>query len=302
MSNRIRYMLALIALSLGWASLLPSMSFAAEQGQPALAGQTTHDVIRFAPEKDYGPFVFEDASGQIAGLSVDILKAISDTQGLRIINLPAQNLSLILEQAKRGEVDLISSLRPTPERLAYLRFSRPYVEIPAVLISGVGAKDWLSLLDLSAQVVAVGKGYGVESFVREKFPLVYWLAVADDIEALKEVQSGKAQAAVVDLASYHFNRSHFKEDAFQIHGRVGFQYPLSFAYPKEKPEIGEAIEQGLSKLSVARRDALVMRWLGAETQDYVDNSTATLMKLAISGVLIAAVLTLVAVLRKKAVL
>ena len=34
--------------------------------------------IRFAPEKDYGPFVSETAAGGVEGLSIDMLAAIKE--------------------------------------------------------------------------------------------------------------------------------------------------------------------------------------------------------------------------------
>ena len=264
-------------------------------------------IIRFAPEKDYGPFIFEDSGGRITGLSMDILTIISQKQNLQLKILPAQTLATILEQARLGEVDLISSLRPTPERLEYLRFSRPYVSIPAVLIgradrSAAGnSQPHLTLAALSHQPVAVGRGYGVESFVRKKFPAVKWFAVADDLLALQTLQAGVVQAAVVDLASFNFLRKNFPDQSFQIQGRVGFEYPLSFAYPKDKPEIGEVIELGLRQLPLTQRDALVQRWVGSETQDYVGEERGRLLWIATAVIALAAVLAMFALLKKKGV-
>ena len=90
--------------------------------------------IRFAPEKDYGPFVYQTADGKVVGLSIDILEALKPGLDSPVQVLPPQSLAVILEAAKRGEVDLISSLRPTPERSAYLAFTSPYVQVPAVLV------------------------------------------------------------------------------------------------------------------------------------------------------------------------
>jgi ABC-type amino acid transport substrate-binding protein len=127
---------------------------------------------------------------------------------------------------------------------------------------------------------------------------VQWLAVADDIAALQAIESGTAKAAVIDLASYHYNLKKFKKDLFLIQGRVGFEYPLSFAYPKEKPEIGQLIELGLSQLSVTQRDAMVQRWVGSESNDYIDSRTAWLIKIALAGLLIALALAFVALIKK----
>ena len=70
--------------------------------------------LRFAPEKDYGPFIYETHEGQVEGLSADFLNAMAAQGELQIDTLPAQPLAAILEAARQGQVDLISSLRPTP--------------------------------------------------------------------------------------------------------------------------------------------------------------------------------------------
>lgn len=77
-------------------------------------------AVRFAPEADYPPFVYADRDGQIRGLSVDLLRAIAPRAGLDIQTLPPRDLADILQGVKTGEVDLVSSLRPTPERSSFL--------------------------------------------------------------------------------------------------------------------------------------------------------------------------------------
>ena len=47
---------------------------------------------------------------------------------------PSVRFALTTLPAQRGEVDLVSSLRPTPERAAYLAFTAPYVQVPAVRV------------------------------------------------------------------------------------------------------------------------------------------------------------------------
>jgi ABC-type amino acid transport substrate-binding protein len=58
--------------------------------------------IRFAPEKDYGPFVYQTAEGRVEGLSIDILDAVKSGLDAPVLMLPAQPLAAILEAARRG--------------------------------------------------------------------------------------------------------------------------------------------------------------------------------------------------------
>jgi ABC-type amino acid transport substrate-binding protein len=219
--------------------------------------------VRFAPEKDYGPFIYQDEQGQIHGLSWDILQAIADPAALQIQTLPANSLASILESAKLGQIDLISSLRPTAERSEYLSFTHPYVAVPAVLIARDDGAA-IDLISLQGKSVAVGRGYAVEAFVREKFPNIAWLAVNDDRQALLLLKQGKVDALVADIASVVFIAKAEQYQQWRVVQNIGFQYQLSFAYPKAQVEIGQRLNQALLSMPLSQREALLARWLNPE--------------------------------------
>lgn len=228
--------------------------------QPAAFGESTIRA-RFAPEADYGPFVFRADDGTIRGMSIDFLTLIAKKGGIDIHYLPARPLNEILDAARAGEVDLISSLRPTPERASYLDFSRPYVSVPAVTIGRASGDDLPVLAQLSGRRVAVGKGYAVEAFLRERYPEIQWIAVTDDTEALVKVSDGEVAAAVTDAASARFVMARKRLTGLAIGEAVGFEYSLSFAFPKDRRELGEALDDGLRAISKIERQSILDRWM-----------------------------------------
>ena len=221
--------------------------------------------IRFAPERNYGPFVFEADDGSVQGLSVDLLEALAPLAGLQLVMQKARPLAEILEAARRGEVDLISSLRPTPERAAFLNFTHPYVSVPAVLVTLPGPVS-LRLSDFSQRRVAVGKGYAVEAFGRQQYPEVDRVPTHDDADGLRRLSAAQVAAVVCDVATAHFYAEQLGLPALQIHASIGFEYPLSFAYLKSRPDIGERLEEGLRLLPQARLLAVTERWLEGREQ------------------------------------
>jgi ABC-type amino acid transport substrate-binding protein len=229
--------------------------------QACAAGARQGPAVRFAPEKDYGPFVYQDEAGVVRGLSVDFVHEIAAAAGLQVATLPARHLSEILALARQGDVDLISSLRPDPERAAYLGFTRAYVSVPAVLITKADAPGNATLAAYGGRPVAVGKGYGVEAFARQAFPAVHWVPVGDDGEALQRLQSGDVSAVVADIASFSFISRQRGLAGLQAHADIGFHYALSLAYRKDWPELGDLLEQGLRAMPQARREAILQHWL-----------------------------------------
>lgn len=220
--------------------------------------------IRFAPEREYGPFVFETADGKVRGLSVDLLDAMRPMLTEPVTTLPAQPLARILEAAQRGEVDLISSLRPTPQRSAYLSFTAPYVKVPAVLVLPQGINP-ARLADLRGQRVAVGRGFAVEAFVHKAYPDILWQAVPDDLAALQGVLRGDYQAAVADIASMSFVVREHQLRGLQVGEPVGFEYALSFAYRKELTAFGQQLQSALQRLDPHLRQQIMDRWIDHRT-------------------------------------
>lgn len=229
----------------------------------SLAWIKQHPVIRWAPEQDYGPFVYVDQQGTPLGLSVDFLQLIGQKTGLQFSATKARPLSENLELAKRGELELITSLRPNPERAAYLGFTSPYVSIPAILVVKGGMSSRTSLADMAGKKVAVGKGYAVEAHVREHFRQVQWVAVPSDKDALQQLVAGQVDGLVADVASIHFVAQQSGNPAVVQAARVGFEYPLSFAWRKDMPQLGELLQQGLQAISLEEREKLSARWMPA---------------------------------------
>lgn len=226
--------------------------------QAWLVGQAP---IRFAPERDYGPFVYVENDGTLAGLSVDYLRAISRVTGLPVTYLPAAPLDSNLALARQGQVDLVSSVRPTPERSVYLGFTTPYVSIPAVVVTRRDGNAPASLDRYAGLKVAVGRSYAVESFVRSRFPAVEWIPVQDDLEGLNGVRDRRFVAAVADTASVHFILKRHGIEGLLARDPVGFEYSLSFAYRHDWPMLGAILEQGLRAITPAERQSLHDKWV-----------------------------------------
>lgn len=252
-----------------------------------------HPAVRFAPEQDYGPFIFTGADGAVGGLSWEFLELVVKRTGLDIRVLPAAPLQDILVLARQREADLVSSLRPTPERARYLSFTPPYVSVPAVLVVRDGGEDPESLADFVRRRVAVGTGYAVESFVRERHPGVSWVGVVNDAAGLRELVSGNVEGVVADAASVRFAMAREQLTGLRIAGPVGFDYQLCFAYRSDWPALGKILEAGLLNVSAHERRSLYERWVAPYDPSSSDTRHVWTERIAFAALLVAALLAAV---------
>jgi ABC-type amino acid transport substrate-binding protein len=240
------------------AAVLPSL--AAPPAHPARAWLSAHPAVRFAPEAAYGPFVFARPDGTVAGLSVDLLAALANRVGMHFNMLAAQPLSQILDDVRAHRADLVSSLRPTPQRSAFLRFTHPYVEVPVVV--AVRKPQRTLLKALAGRPVGVGQGYAVETFVRQRYPSVGWVPFADDEAALRALAAGGIDAAVLDVASLAHVTQMLGIDSIDVSEGVEFRYPLSFAVRHDWPDLADILDEGLAAMPRSAREHIIERWFG----------------------------------------
>ena len=263
------------------------------------AGAAQAQEVRFAPEADYGPFIFQQADGEIAGLSLEFLQEISRNAGLTLNILPAKPLADILNDVAQGQVDVVSSLRPTPQRAKYLGFTKPYVQIPAVVVGRSNSSRRLELAALAGAKVAVGKGYAVEAFVRRAYPHIRWQAMPSDSVALHQLLVGEVDAVVADIASVSFIVKQEALEGLQLGTTVGFDYPLSMAYRKEDKALGQALERGLAAIQQPQRLAILNRWMPNDALPRQQQGGLTPQTLGLFGLLLAALLAAWALWRRQ---
>lgn len=259
---RIAFALSVVALSglcLGGASARAASGVKLTSDEQAWL--QAHPVIRVAPEADYPPFVFVDEDRQLAGLSVDYLRLVESQLGIHFTMMQPDSLAPNLRRAQTGEADVITSLKRTVEREAYLRFTAPYVEVPAVLLV---RKDYAGTFDPSAftgERVAVGKGYAVHRFLQHAYPALHLVPEQNDAEVLHSLASGKVEAAVVDAASATYQMNALGIDNLRMVRDIGFVYPLSLAVRKDWPQLAGILDKALKSVPVEQRRDMYERWI-----------------------------------------
>jgi ABC-type amino acid transport substrate-binding protein len=257
-----------------------------------------HPQIVWGLEKDYPPYMFINQQQQPAGLSYDLLQMLQSRTGINFKASEPQSLNQLLEAAKARQIDIITSVRPTPERAEYLAFTAPYVEVPVVLALRSDQDSALGLKQMTGKAVAVSQGYSVEPFVRKNFPEVQWQAMANDLEGLQALLQGKVDGAVIDIGSASDLIKTHNLQGLQLGDGIGWKYELSIGYRKDWPELGAILEAGLQSLSIRDRKTLFNPWLSPEEKGRIAGSS-TLEIIALLALLLAAGLLILARWRRR---
>src|SRR5690606_26717106 len=98
---------------------------------------------------------------------------------------------VLLDQLKRGELDLAPGMTPSTQREEHLLFTRPFLASLIGIWVREADEETGTVEDLAGRVVAVEEGYYLADLLAEKYPDVRQLPVASTLEALKAVATNR---------------------------------------------------------------------------------------------------------------
>jgi two-component system cell cycle sensor histidine kinase/response regulator CckA len=233
-----------------------------------------HPLIRLAPDAQYPPFSFINARGEHAGISADYVALLEQKLGIRFAIEEGRILKENLPRAKNREVDVITSLTQTTERSRYLLFTKPYIEIPAVLVERKGDSSPLTMQTMRGLRTAVSENYAVQSFLAERDPQIPLVPRPDDVACLRSLANHEVDAAALDLVSAYYIIESEAISNLRLSGETGFQLRLSLACRNDWPLLRQILDKGLAQISPEERRAIIQRWIHLERAPLFDRHMA----------------------------
>lgn len=257
-----------------------------------------------ALENDYPPFLYYE-NDMPKGISYDYAKLISNKLGYKLTTTEPKQLRQNLDDVKNNEANLLSDITKTPEREAYLDFSKPYVETPAVIIGRKNEQTKWSEKHSNENInVAVGKSYGVVSYLKNKYPKADFIEFSSDTEVLDAVALGATEIGVLDESSLSYLLQKKPLSNIEVIGHTGFNYSLSFAVSKENKNAIPLINQVIDNISPKERSDIFSKWISSlpvEKESDVQSTIPTYVSYVLIGLPIALLLTfvIIIILRKQ---
>ncbi|MDX1823318.1 MAG: transporter substrate-binding domain-containing protein, partial [Thiohalomonadales bacterium] len=219
-----------------------------------------HPVIRVAADPDYAPFQFKNDAGQSVGVANDYLALISKRLGVRFEYRQPDSWAQALQMIKNHEADMVAVATETPERLAYMRFTAPYVDFPDVIITRSGEKV-SSLEELHGKHLLTIKGFGINEFLREHHPEIE-LRMAEDVQTLLgRVSTGEADAGVLNLATTSYAIGKWKITNLHISSLTDFSYKLALASRRDWPMLNHLLSKALATITEEERQQVFRKWI-----------------------------------------
>jgi PAS domain S-box-containing protein len=242
---------------------------------------SAHPVIRIAPDPVFPPIEYIDAAGVHRGFTADVFALIAERLDVRFTVVPLPSWETVLQKARDGEIDVITAAQETPERLGYLLFTSPILDIPNVIIARADVQGTLDLAEMQGKRVAVTRGYALQEYIAAGFPGIVLVPTVNDLAALEAVAFRHVDAAVVNIAvAAHLIGTHGISN-LRVAGDSRRSNSLSIAVRRDLPVLHRIMEKGLATVEDEERADLLRRWMGSSLDGTFH--TAEMMRLVLAA-------------------
>jgi len=226
--------------------------------------------IRIGSDIDYIPMDFINRWGEHDGISEDFFRLIEKKLGIRFKRIKAHSWSELLEMARRGDVDILKCVVESPERAEYLEFTRPYLSIPSVIVSGREIDDEsMTLDDLKGKKVALNKGYYIHELVRHHYSGINVITAESNQQLFKMIASGSVEYIITELPTLTYFVRKFGITNLKIAGETGVEYRLSAGGRKGLPVLNRILMKAIESVTDKEKEDITSRWISVQYRRYL---------------------------------
>ena len=221
-----------------------------------------HPELRLGVDASWPPFEFRDKEGQYQGLAADYIALIQERLGITLKPVEPSSWSQVLEQVRHNQIDLLPGIMSTPERQAYLSFTRPYLDFPIVILAHEGGPQPRTLKDLYGLKIAVVENYAPHELLRAHHPDLNLVAMPNVSSALQALATDAVDAVVGDLASSIWSLRQLKLDGLYVSGETPYRYQLAMAVPRGDAVLVGILDKVMADMTNAEINHIQQRWVG----------------------------------------
>ncbi len=150
-----------------------------------------HPVIRVAQDPSWAPVEFADEHGNPTGISNDYLTLVEHRLGITFQRERNLSWQEAYARLKRWEIDMTTSVTPTAERTNFWIFTRPYLEIPIVIIAPKDITYIANMHELAGKKIGAVDGYVIADWLAQDYPDIKLVRVKNVEEGLHLLQTGE---------------------------------------------------------------------------------------------------------------
>jgi len=245
------------------------------------------DSVSVCVDPDWLPFEMLNARGEHEGIAADLLRLVAERAGLPLQIVPTRDWDASVAASKAGRCQLLSFLNQTPERDAWLIFTRPLFTDANVLIARDEHPHVVNLSALTGASVALPSGTSVEEHIRHDFPQLRIIRSETDAQALMMVSEGKADLTIRSLTVAAYTIRHDGWLNLKIAGQVsGFDNQFRIGVLNSEPLLRDILDKAIATVTPVELNQIANRHVPIRVETATDYRLVVQMVVVFSVVLL----------------
>lgn len=232
-----------------------------------------HPVIRVGVDPNFAPYEWLDKNGNYVGIAIDYLQHLETVMGVRFEIVRDKSWSESQDMAKRGQLDMLSSMVKTPDRSQYMIFTEPYRETQLIIIDNGQGGFIGDLAHLAGKRVALEKGYFAKELLEKNYPQIKLVFADNTDEALRLVVEGEADAYVGDAGATNYAIKKNDLSSLRFSGQTEYTSAQSFVVTKNNAELATILSKVMGSISREESEVIFNRWLGMRIEQGIKTKT-----------------------------
>jgi diguanylate cyclase (GGDEF)-like protein/PAS domain S-box-containing protein len=210
--------------------------------------------------------------GKHRGMTADYLAHFRKFVGLPMEFVKSYSWKDSLAAGKEGRCDLFSLIMKTSEREAYLDFSKPYMSIPLVLVTGINQAYIADLTGLNDKRIGIAEGFAIKPLLEQQFPSLVFVDVKDAQDGMRKVSRGElfGYADALPVVGYLIQQTYLGE--MKVSGRFQENWELGLGTDKQQPLLNSIFNKAIQQISLEQHQSIQNRWISINYQPSVDYS------------------------------
>jgi two-component system sensor histidine kinase/response regulator len=233
---------------------------------------TQHPVIRLGVDNAWPPLEYLDENNQYKGLSSDFIHYF-----LRQIGIVPQAprkipWSRVIDELKKGNIEVAPMLIRTPQREQFLNFTKPYISFPVVIFNQRGQTLLGGMTDLIGQRVGIVDGYAIGEFMQRDFPGIRQVRFKGSLEGLQALSTGGIDAFIDVLSVGAYLTAFHGMSNVQVAASTPYRHDFSVGVRKDWPQLVNILNKAIDKMPIEKKNAFLRKWLAIKFEKQIDYS------------------------------
>ncbi|MBB5021483.1 transporter substrate-binding domain-containing protein [Desulfurispira natronophila] len=245
--------------------------------------------IRVCVDPDWMPYEQLDNQGNHQGIAADFLQLMARKGQLDLQIVPTSTWQESIVKAKQRECDILSLAMKTPDRLEYMDFTTPYLSTANVLVTNISHPFINSISDVLDETFAIVEGYAYEEILRRKYPTMQLVSVPNEMDGLRQVQSGQVFGYFGSMASVGYTMQQHGIFDVKITHTLDVDWELGVATRNDEPLLREIFQKLVDNISEAESREILAHWVAVRYEQGSDYRLLLQVLAAISVVVLAIV-------------